>query len=310
MVAILDMPESPTELAGWLDGVLMSEDLAAIVDELTVMHQTGDEVISVEQVHDWLGDSFPAVMERGLGALSHSRLRQLLVRPCLLPAIQELALVSGGPHWNRFMRDIPVPGGAPVTGPESLRNRTYNRWFFALAPLAVAASIAAFVAIDAGSNKGGIKPLPHSDLTITRGTSGDTVGESGDQDKPWGWNRTDLLDGINSPGEIPTRLADALNEWFSLGKAAGTDLQTFTFRVNEMWAGCEQFSTQAFNGMSADLKQRLRNNIAAFQHKLEAVLNTLDGPLPEGERASAIAAAQKSVDSSVSEAVETLRKLK
>jgi hypothetical protein len=310
MVAILDMPESPAELARWLDRILMSEDLAVIVDELTVVHQTDDEAISVEEARDWLGDSFPAVMDRGLGALSQSRLRQLLVRPCLLPAMQELALVSGGPYWNQVMRDVPTKVAASVVERELPRNRSNSRWLFAFVPLAVAVSVAAFVAIDAGRDKGSIKPLPHSDLTVTRGTGGDTVGESGGHDNPWGWNRTDVLDGINSPGEIPTRLADALNEWFSLGKAAGTDIQSFTLRVNEMWAGCEQFSTQPFNGMPADLNQRLRGSIAAFQQKLEAVLNTLDGPLPEGERASTLAAARSSVDSCVSEAVETLRKLK
>jgi hypothetical protein len=305
MVAILDMPESPAELAGWLDHVLMSEDLAVIVDELTVVHQTADEVISFEQARDWLGDSFPAVMERGLTALSHSRLRQLLVRPSLLPAIQELALINGGPYWNQLTRDA-----ALVAKPEPAPKRSSNKWLFAFVPLAVAASIGAFVAIDAGREKDGIKPLPHSDLTITRGTDGKNASQTVGQDTPWGWNRTDLLDGINSPKEIPTRLADALNEWFSLDMGADTDLQAFTLHVNEMWAGCEQFSTHNFNGMPADLKQRLRDRVAAFQRKLEAVLTNLDGPIPEGEKASAVAAARKSVNSSVSEAVKTLRELK
>lgn len=310
MIAILDMPESSAKLGEWLDRALMSEGLARLVDELTVIHQTADEAVSVQQARDWLGDSFSVVMERGLGELGHARLKELLKHPNLLPAIQELALIDGGSYWNRLMRDIPVAGGATVTGPDSPQKRTYNRWLFALAPLAVAASVAAFVALDAGRDKGGIKPLPHSDLTITRGTDSENVGQTGGEDKPWGWNRTDLLDGVNSPGEIPARLADGLNEWFSLSKGADSDLQDFSLHVNELWAGCEQFSTQPFNGMSADLKQRLRDGITAFQHKLEAVLNNLDAPLPEGERASAMAAAKKSVDSSVRETVETLRKLK
>jgi hypothetical protein len=43
---------------------------------------------------------------------------------------------------------------------------------------------------------------------------------------------------------------------------------------------------------------------------LETVLATLDGPIPEGEKDSALAAARKSVDSSVSEVVKALRELK
>jgi hypothetical protein len=335
MVAILDMPESPAELAGWLDRVLMSENLAVVVDELTVMHQTADELISVEQARDWLGDSFPAVMERGLSALSHSRLRQLLVRPCLLPAIQELALISGGPYWNQLMCVIPVAGVAPIAGRESPRNRS-NRWLFAFVPLAVAASVSAFVVIDADRDKGGIKPLPQSDLVITRGTDV-PMDRSPPVDNSWGWNRTDLLDDVNSPEEIPNRLADGLSEWFSMAEvadrdliadladrdliadladhdliasAADHDLQIFTLRVNEMWAGCEHFSTQPFNGMSANLKQSLRGSIASFQDNLEAVLNKLDGPIPDGEKSSVLEAAKKSVDSSVKDAVEKLRGLK
>jgi hypothetical protein len=310
MVAILEIPDSSADLGEWLDRTLMSDGLTRLVDELAVVHQTADEAISIEQAREWLGDSFSVVMERGLGELGHARLKELLKRPNLLPAIQELALIDGGPYWNRLMRDNPVAGGAAVTGPDSPQKRTYNRWLFALAPLAVAASIAAFVAIDAGRDKGGLKPLPHSDLTITRGTGSENVGHSGGEDKPWGWNRTDLLDGVNSPGEILARLADGLNEWFSLSKGADTDLQTFSLHVNELWAGCEQFSTQKFSGIPADLQNKLHDRVATFQRGLETVLAKLDGPIPEGEKASAVAAARKSVDSSVSEAVKALRELK
>jgi hypothetical protein len=307
MVALLDMPESSAKLGEWLDRALMSEGLARFVDELAVVHRTADEAMSVEQAQDWLGDSFLVVMERGLGELGHARLKELLKHPNLLPAIQELALVSGGPYWDRLIRDIPAEAGKTVTTPAPPPNR---RWLFALAPLAVAASIAAFVAIDAGRDKGSLKALSQSDLTITRGTNSDNVGQSGGEDKPWGWNRTDLLDGVNSPDEIPARLADGLNEWFSLSKGADLDLQAFSLHVNELWAGCEQFSTHNFSEMPADLQQKLRDRVAAFQRGLEAVLAKLDGPIPEDEKASALAAARKSVDSTVSEAVRALRELK
>ncbi len=307
MVAILDMPESSAKLGEWLDRALMSEGLARVVDELAVVHHTADEAVSVEQARDWLGDSFSVVMERGLGELGQARLRDLLKHPYLLPAIQELALVSGGPYWNRLMRDIPVRAPVTFTGPNPPPNR---RWLFAFASLAVAASIAAFIAIDAGRDNGGIKPLPHSDLTITRGTDGTNGGQSGGEDKPWGWNRTDLLDGVNSPEGIPTRLAEALSEWFGLSPTVGSDLKSFELRVNEMWAGCEQLSTESFKGMEADCRQKLLASITTFRHKLEAVLNDLDQAVPGRDEASALEAARKSVDDSVRETVDALRKLR
>jgi hypothetical protein len=304
MVAILDMPESSARLGEWLDRALMSEGLARVVDELAVVHHTADEAVSVEQARDWLGDSFSVVMERGLGELGHARLKELLKRPNLLPAIQELALIDGGPYWNRLMRDIPFAGGATVTGTDSRQNR---RWLFALASLAVAATIAAFIAIDAGRDKGGLKPLPHSDLTITRGTDSGNASQSGGEDKPWGWNRTDLLDGVNSPSEIPARLADGLNEWFTLSKGVDSDLQTFSLHVNELWAGCEQLATQPFKGMRSDLEQTTRESVVLFQRKLDAVLADLDAAVSKEEKASALEAAKKSVDDSVIETINALR---
>jgi hypothetical protein len=305
MVAILDMPESPAELAGWLDQVLMSDDLAVVVDELSVVHQSNDEVISVEQARDWLGDSFPAVMERGLGAIGRSRLRQLLVRPRLLPAIQELALVSGGPYWNQLICNVPIAEAAPVVGRASPRKRSNNRWLLAFVPLAVAASVAAFVAIDAGRDESGIKTLPHSDLNITRGTGGDIHS----QDTPWGWNRTDLLAGINSPGGVPTRLADTLSEWFELSGTLENDVESFKLRVNEMWAGCEQLSTESFTGMSGELQESIQDRINTFQRELDEVLRILDGPIPTGKETAVLSAARKSVDDNVRKTVESLRNL-
>jgi hypothetical protein len=300
MVGILDMPESPAELGRWLDRILMSEDLLTVIDELSVVHQATDESLSAEDARDWLGDNFSAVMQSGLSALSHARLRELLLRPSLLPAIQELAFVSGGPYWNRLV------GDDKRTEPTK-RN---NRWLLYLTPLAVAASIAAFVAIDAGRDRERGASLPKSDLTITRGTDGGAGISTAGPDKPWGWNRTDLMDGIESPATIPARLAKSLGEWFQKVPTGNSDLELFTLRVNELWAGCEQVSVLPLDGLSTDLQQRLRSRVADFQREVETVLKDLDGPIPESEKASVLAAAKKAIDSSVREAVETLQDLK
>ena len=310
MVTILDMPESPTELGGWLDRILMSDDLAKVVDELTVVHQSADEAISVEQARDWLGDSFSAVMASGLGAISQSRRRQLLLRPSLLPAMQELALINGGPYWNQLVSVVPAAEAASMAQHQPPPKRSSNRWLFAALPLAMAACIAAFVVIDLGRNQGGVKPPPHPDGTLLRGAGGNTdVGISG-LDKPWGWTRTDVLDGINFPGDIPTRLADALSEWFNLANAAGSDIQALTLRVNELWAGCEHVSTQPLEGISADLQQRIRDVISHFQREIEAVLKELDDLPSSDADAKVVLAVRRSIDAKVAATADSLRSLK
>jgi hypothetical protein len=174
----------------------------------------------------------------------------------------------------------------------------------------VAASITAFVVIDVERNQDGVERRRPSGGTLLRGTGGNADVSIGGSDKPWGWNRTDVLDDIDSPSRIPNRLADALSEWFGIADAAGSDIQAVTLRVNEMWAGCEQLSTQPLDGVSADFQQRIRDVISAFQREVEAGLKELDNLPSSGEDGTAVLAVKRSIDAKVTATVELLRSLR
>jgi hypothetical protein len=296
MIAILEIPESKADLGPWLDRVLMSQDLAKVIDELSVVNDAEEDSVSVEHAQEWLGDKFAAVMQSGCGALGHNQLRELLLRPMLLPAIQELALVNGGPYWNHIAN--------ASTSRVAVNHLKRSRWWLAFAPLALAASIAVLVGIDATKDQGTIQPQRPSDPHLTRGTgSGHGIAEPGD---PWGWNRPDLLNGMQSPRDVSTRLADTLGEWFELSEFSGRDCSSFTLRVNEMWAGCEHVSAESLDELPEAYRTRLRGCVAALQEALTLVLNDLDQPIPAENQPAALEAAKKSVDASVREAIEAL----
>jgi hypothetical protein len=186
-----------------------------------------------------------------------------------------------------------------------------TRWFLlSFVPVALAASLVFFVAYDMDRAPEQLEPKVLRDVAVMRGGGEDIGLGPTNGDEVWGWSRPSLLDGINSPDEVPSRLADALSEWFDLSAAAGSDVQVLTLRANELWAGCEQLSSQAFDGMASDLRQRILDVISPFQQKLEGALRNLDTAATVSGEASAAAAAQESIDSSVRETIDALRNIK
>ena len=307
MIAILEMPESPAHLSRWLDRAIVGGNLLSLVDELSVIHRAADDEVAVDQVREWLGDSYAAVMDRGLGAIDQSRLKHLLTHPNMLISLQELVLLDGGGYWNDLMVEVPVATAVH----EVSTGQGSTRWFLlSFVPVALAASLVFFVAYDTDRAPEQLEPKVLRDVAVMRGGGEDIGLGPTNGDEVWGWSRPSLLDGINSPDEVPSRLADALSEWFDLSAAAGSDVQVLTLRANELWAGCEQLSSQAFDGMASDLRQRILDVISPFQQKLEGALRNLDTAATVSGEASAAAAAQESIDSSVRETIDALRNIK
>jgi hypothetical protein len=307
MIAILEMPDSPAELGDWLDRAIMGGNLPSIIDELSVVHGVADDEVSVEKAREWLGDSYDAVMDRGLCAISQSRLKHLLVHPNMLVAIQELVLLDGGVYWNNLIAEDRL-AAAERQLPHGQRISRW--WLFAFVPVALAASLALFVTYDFGRAPELLGPMGRRDVAVMRGGGVLHEFSPAEGDELWGWSRPDLLDGIDSPREIPPRLADTLGEWFDVSTAAESDVQALTLRANELWAGCEQVSSQPLDGLSPVSKEKIAAAISALQRKLEAVLKDLDGPLPEGRESAIVTAARKSIDSAVGEAAIELRNVR
>jgi hypothetical protein len=95
------MPEDDAAFIPWLERVVIGPDVTRLAMELEVIHDVG----ASRSLVDILGDDLPGVLESGLSALGPEKLRALLHNPRCLIELQERALVEGGPHWSRRLRE-------------------------------------------------------------------------------------------------------------------------------------------------------------------------------------------------------------
>ncbi len=302
MLAVLDMPTGP-DLGPWLDRALMSPDLAGVVNDLTVIHDAKIESPTVDDARDWLGADATAVFERGLRALAHDRLRELLVRPAMLLAIQELVLIDGGRYWNSLATE---GAGSSLQKP---RQSEWPRWFVAIGPIAIAASLVAFIAVDSIRPKQGAIP-GKSDLAELRKTSDSVAKLDSASDQAWGWNRHDLLKGVASPAAIPVRLAERLEEWFALPAIEPNDRAALRRRLGELWAGCEHALSLPLDGVQPKTQQRLRDSMHDLQDRIGLLLDTLESTTTADTEPGVAATTKNAADDCIRNAAETFRSVR
>jgi hypothetical protein len=329
MLEILDLPEEPREIAVWLDRQLASDGLAAIVDDLSAIHGAAAEPCSAEQARDWLGDSASGVLANGLTAIGDERIKQLLVRPSLLPALQELVMLEGGPYWDNLLHhsagvqeslsrarsalssvitDPTSTSKHPVTSRSEQGNR---RYLFTLIPLAVAAMLALMITwpdagdrpdgLDAGKNVGG--------SGITRGPGSGEAGKSieVDQDQPWGWNRETLIPKETAPDQIANMLADRLEEWSNVTHTDRLSKKVLRLRFSEVWAGCETLLGMSFDKAEPEVQASIKAVAEALQAGVQKSLDDLTAV--SGDDVDALKSAKQAVDTLVKNAVDALRDL-
>ncbi len=95
----LEVPESDTELAAWLERELLGPDLSALVAEL-IQFGGGhnDDIPGIRRV---LGGDIKRILEQGLSDVEPGCLRELLAYPALLLQLQDAIFLKGGPYWTR-----------------------------------------------------------------------------------------------------------------------------------------------------------------------------------------------------------------
>jgi hypothetical protein len=279
----------------------MSPGLVHVVDELAVIHHASEESLTVEEAREWLGKDVDAVLERGLGVLGESRLRQLLVRPSLLPGIQELVLVEGGGYWSALM---PVARGRM---PTTVMQKPMPRWLLMAVPLALAASVAAFIAVDTQRQPAMQPPIAAPDLVVMRGTDTSPHNKEVIPHKPWGWNRDDLLAAEIGPANLPGRLADALSEWFRVTASDGGDLNSLRLHLSEVWAGCQQVRLQTADVTPPELCLKVSECVTLLEERMQNALGTLRGQLDQEGTAETASRTKSQVDAWIQETINALR---
>jgi hypothetical protein len=284
----LDMPEDEAALAGWLERQVVGERLGTLVAELEGIHGPPAHTASLDQV---LGDRRDAVLRDGLASLPHQRFGLFLRQPRLLLGLQELVLISGGPHWQTLAAAQPEHRDALVQGrvrlpdvPEraltALRPFRLQRWGVGLAATAIVAAsllLAAFL----------IPGLPGG-----RKQSAPSAASSA-----WGWNRPGALTDDLRPGAYLNRLADAAGEWFDQRPESPIDLAR---RLGDFRQGCSVLILSPHKPLSAQDRAWLVEKCRAWAAKLEAVIASLES----GENPAAI---RDQADATATALVKALR---
>ncbi len=97
----LEMPEEPTQLAGWLEQRLAGPDLPALADELSAFRAA--PAGAAPAVRELLGEWQEPVLAGGLKLAPPEVVRRLLSWPERLPDLQELVFMRGGRYWDRVL---------------------------------------------------------------------------------------------------------------------------------------------------------------------------------------------------------------
>jgi hypothetical protein len=263
----LEIPDDPALLPGWLEGHLVSTDLAALVAELEAVHGEPPDHLSLADV---LRDRRDAVLSRGLASLPVEGVKSLLQSPRLLLELQELILTEGGPCW--------LEGAAVAASKEDDLDRVWNRLsdpdqrsaraaVLAVAPPArqavpLARWVAAFAAAAA---------LLLGIFVVESRRAGDpraAVAASG-----WGWNRPGALPENLPPGAYLNRLADAGEEWF---KKRPDDPISLAKRIGEFRQGCSVLILSPHKPLSPQDRNWLVDKCRAWAAKLDAHLAMLE----------------------------------
>ncbi len=318
MIHSLDMPEGVAEKAAWLDRQLVSEDLAAIVDELSAIHGAADEDLSAEEGRAWLGQDAEKVLSFGLSGLSQGRLREVLRRPSLLLAIQEIVLLEGGSYWDRLVREAqPVPPFRTYSGTVETSDgpvlRRLGGWargpiLLGILPIAVAATIGLFIQRENFQNK---PKVGVNGVAITRGIDNEGDPESvADASSSWGWTSADLVAAGTPPEMVSSVLADSLEDWFRVTAESEADVKQLQMRASELWAACDRVASLKWEGMSKESLQAVHDVAISLQTAVQAMLKDLrqspdaQNPTARGRRAKEMA------DSAVRKAIEQLRQIR
>jgi len=286
----LEIPDTTTALAGWLEGHLVGLDLGALVAELEAVHGPASETTTLEHL---LGGRRDAVLAGGLAALPAVALRQLLLHPRLLLDLQALIFVSGGPFWRELaaatangselqivlertwqhvepsLDQVTKPGVSSRLNAGAVPHRSWRFPGRSLLGLAAAAVILIAVAIAVRRpGIGGLQLQPSP------------IAASG-----WGWNRPDALGEKATPREYLTHLADGAHEWFN---KRPDDPLALARRIAEFRQGCSILMLSQHRVLSAEDRTWLVEKCRTWAAKLDSHLAAVEaGQDPMKVRAEA-----------------------
>ena len=221
-----ERPESPSDIASWLESVLCKGDLRGLVAQLNSVHGRGVATTDLETL---LGSDRQGVLANGLTALPIGKLQALLTSPQLLLELQQTVMAEGGGYWlGKFNCDAG----------QEIVHRTSDTITQILRPQQVA--VDTDKATDSTRPMLAILMLAAGILLAISGTwywtQQNDVGKSTQVAVGWGWAAESGIPSGGSAEDYLTTLASGADAWFNKRPANRSELVT---RLKEFSAGCE-----------------------------------------------------------------------
>ncbi len=221
-----EIPESPVEIATWLESIICRGDLRGLVAQLNCVH--GDVNPSLE-LDPFLGEHRQSVLVQGLSTLPESKVQVLLTTPRLLLDLQEMMMVEGGDYWQvKFTTDV---------GQDTVR-RTEDAIALLLGHRQV--TIDSTMRPPSRQSVFSLLALAAGLLVVIGGTW--YWNHQGNVQEPvhlaagWGWASESGIPSNVSPKDYLTALSNGADAWFNKRPLTQSELLT---RLAEFSAGCE-----------------------------------------------------------------------
>jgi hypothetical protein len=290
-LVVAEFPEDSADLPMWLEQQLVGDRLAALVAELTGVQGSGPAELSLADV---LGADTEAVRAEGLTRLGTESLRRLLARPALLLALQEWALLEGGPYWQRlFNAALPEQNSeqgtawlkgfrAGIVRPakEGLPDRRLKpSWYREPWVVALATAACFLVALLV--------------LRLAVPSRGSKNNDSAVVATTWGWNGPEALRQDVSAREYLENLARAAEEWSLKRPGSAVELAQ---RLSEFRAGCSTLILTAHRPLSDRDGKWLKDRCHEWAEDIDKALTHL-------EEGGSVEAVRDEVDALVSQII-------
>jgi hypothetical protein len=135
-IHVMQIPDDPAALVGWLGEQLVGPHLAELVAELHAVHGKAPAGPDLDRL---LGANKQRVLQAGLDGLPQATLAHLLTHPDLLLELQELVLTEGGGFWA----DSAILGGGWEERVRSGRHRLDDFLMIAAPPTSLPGALRA-----------------------------------------------------------------------------------------------------------------------------------------------------------------------
>ena len=321
---LLDIPDDPTQLAGWLERMLVSRELGDLAAELHAIDAAArpERPTRGESLEDVCGPALPQLLDNGMQALPVETLRSLLKQPRLLLDLQELILADGGEYWQKveitpehqaavergwivLQAQLRGVGEPPAGGGELMQKvePAGNAIFAEPRPL----------------GSGRPKPLPDGRGSARKRLVDDhakynrrwaalaiaaalLMGVGLWFQRPaaspgWGWDRPGALVAELPAADYLNHLADGADEWFRKRPDSRVALEK---RLQEFRHGCDALIAAPHSQLAAKDRDWLKERCRAWAGKLEGHVADLQA----GRDVSTVLAA---ADGTVRKLIDALR---